>query len=71
MSTKSNIIAEWTVELNATCPKCGEYVNLLEAPDFWDAHHDLDIPENMTINSDNLEVDCPECQHTFNVCCEW
>ena len=62
--------AQWAVELNCDCPKCGEYVNLLDAPDFWDGRT-LDIPEHGTENSNNLEVVCPECGHEFKVCCEW
>ena len=62
--------ASWHVSLDCDCPKCGEYVNLLDAPDFWDGRA-LDIPEHGTENSNNLEVQCPECGHEFKVCCEW
>jgi len=67
---KSSIEAQWEVELNCHCPKCGEYVNLLDYPDFWDGRK-LDIPEHDTKYSDNLEVNCPECDHAFEVCCVW
>lgn len=67
---KSSIQAQWVVELNCDCPKCGEFVNLLDAPDFWDGRR-LEIPEYDTENSDNLEVVCPECYHEFEVCCVW
>ena len=69
--TKSSITAQWHVELNCYCPDCGEYVDLMEYPDFWDGHRSLDIPEHNTEYSDNLEVNCPECNHNFEVCCEW
>lgn len=62
--------ASWHVSLDCDCPKCGEYVNLLDAPDFWDGRT-LDIPEHGTEQSNNLEVQCPECGHKFKVCCEW
>ena len=62
--------AQWTVSLDADCPKCGENVNLLDAPDFWDGRQ-LDIPEHGTENSDNLDVTCPECGHDFKACCQW
>jgi phage FluMu protein Com len=62
--------ARWSVSLDCDCPKCGKHVNLLDAPDFWDGRT-LNIPEHGTENSDNLEVRCPECDHEFNVCCEW
>ena len=64
------LIANWSVGLHCECPKCGEFVNLLDAPDFWHSHT-LDIPEHGTENSNNLEVACPECGHEFHVCCEW
>jgi len=66
----SPITAQWCVELNCRCPKCEEYVNLLDTPDFWDGRK-LDIPEHGTDNSDNVEVQCPKCYHEFEVCCEW
>lgn len=30
------VAATWDIQLNCDCPKCGGYVNLLHAPDFWD-----------------------------------
>lgn len=38
MKNKSNIDAQWEVELNCYCPKCENFVNLLDATDFWDGH---------------------------------
>lgn len=69
-SACSAIDADWCVELNADCPTCGEYVNLLDAPDFWDCRR-LEIAEHDTSESNNLEVKCPECYHQFTVCCRW
>ena len=69
-SLVANTPAFWSVELNCECPKCGEYVNLLDAPDFWE-DRTLDIPEHGTENSNNLEVQCPVCDHEFKVCCGW
>lgn len=71
MKNKSNIDAQWEVELNCYCPKCENFVNLLDATDFWDGHRYLDIPEHNTEYSNNLEVICPECDHVFEVCCVW
>lgn len=62
------IQASWTIELNCTCPKCNEYVDLLTHVDFWDGRK-LDICENMTERSSDIEVVCPECHHNFNVEC--
>lgn len=67
---RADIEARWVVELNCECPGCGENVDLLELPDFWDGR-DLALAENRTERSDNLEVECPECGHEFNVCCVW
>ena len=64
------VIATWLVELNCDCPKCGEWVDLLEAPDFWDCRH-LDIAENCTERSRDVQVMCPECEHEFKVDLEY
>ena len=58
------VTADWCVELNCDCPKCGEWVNLLDAADFWDGR-DLEIAENKKA----VEVDCPKCGHEFEVDC--
>ena len=65
-----NEIAIWTVELNCRCPKCDDYVNLLDAADFWDGRQ-LDVPEHHTERSNNLEVVCPACDHEFLVDCDY
>ena len=70
MKNRSKIKAGWRIELNTTCPSCGEYVNLMDNPDFWDGRQ-LEIPEIETDYSNNLEVLCPECGHEFTVCCVW
>ena len=67
----SQIEAQWEVALHCKCPKCGEFVNLLDETDFWDGHRMLDIPEHDTEYSNNLEVFCPECGQEFEVCCVW
>ena len=67
---QAKVKAGWNVELNCDCPKCEQYVNLLDEPDFWDCRQ-LDIAEHDTERSDNMEVFCPVCGHEFEVCCEW
>ncbi|WP_290925052.1 hypothetical protein [Halodesulfovibrio sp.] len=55
------ITADWTLELNATCPHCKEEVDLLEDCDFWE-----DKPNSFAIlHLKNQEVYCPECGKTF------
>lgn len=65
-----NVTATWTVELNCDCPGCGEHVDLLDYPDFWDGRQ-LEVPEHGTERSKNVEVVCPECSHEFTVDCEY
>ena len=61
-----NTKAAWTVELNCDCPECGEYVNLLDDPDFWEGR-DLEIAESGEV----VGVFCPKCEHEFKVDCEY
>lgn len=68
MKEASLVEAEWNVELNATCPACLKWVDLLEAPDFWDGRK-LDVAEHGTDRSRNIAVQCPECYHEFRVTC--
>lgn len=70
MSANKNVSAVWTVELRCDCPKCGQWVDLLDFTDFWEGRK-LEIAENGTDNSQDVEVDCPECGHEFKVDCEY
>lgn len=65
------VAATWDIQLNCDCPKCGNYVDLLTAPDFWDGRSDFKIGEHDTKRADNLSVQCPECDHEFIVECVW
>ena len=66
--TMSNPKATWLIQLNCTCPKCGEYVDLMDASDFWDGReHEIEIGEWGTEATNNFEVVCPDCDHIFNV----
>ena len=67
---RKKVIATWSVSLDTKCPECGEYVDLLDDPDFWDGRK-LEIGENGTKNSENVEVICPKCEAYFNVECEY
>jgi hypothetical protein len=63
-------MAQWVVELNCYCPGCGDYVNLMDEPEFW-VGRELDIAEHGTDRSNDMEVTCPECGHEFQACCEY
>lgn len=62
----SEIKATWTVELYCDCPKCKEFVDLLEFEDFWDGRS-LDVGESDTERSMDMNVVCPKCMHEFIV----
>lgn len=68
--TDERVAATWSIELNCDCPKCGEYVDLLTAADFWDGR-ELDLGEHGTERADKLPVYCPECGHEFEVECAY
>ena len=71
MNTMKNK-ATWIVELNADCPNCKEYVNLLDYLEFWDEKYfQLNIAENGTDRSKDVNVVCPECNHDFTVDLEY
>jgi len=62
--------ATWIIELNADCPNCKEYVNLLDYVDFWDGRK-LDYAEHRTDRSTDVDVVCPGCGHEFIVDLEY
>jgi endogenous inhibitor of DNA gyrase (YacG/DUF329 family) len=67
-----SVTATWTVELNCDCPHCKQHVDLLEYPDFWDAHHgSLELAEHGTARSKAVEVTCPECGKDFEADLEY
>jgi len=64
------IEAQWSVSLDAECPQCEQYVNLLDYADFWDGRK-LEIGEHDTKRSDAVEVVCPQCGFWFTVKCTY
>jgi len=58
--------ATWDLSLNTTCPDCKAYVDLLDYADFWDGRK-LDICEHGTDRSQDVAVNCPECDCEFKV----
>ena len=69
---KATITAQWTVNLNAECPHCTKYVDLLSYADFWEMHDShLEIAEHETDSANALDIVCPECGGDFTVCCEY
>jgi len=69
MSEKSSIVATWYIELCCHCPKCEEYVNICADPDF--GSRAIELGERGTDRANSLEVECPICNHEFEVCCEY
>ncbi len=65
------VTATWSIELHCECPKCEEYVDLLEYPDFWDGRGDMAIGEHHTDQTRNMDVSCPKCGCEFKVDCEY
>lgn len=61
-----NVRARWSVYLDSDCPSCGQDVNLLDHPEFWDGRQ-LDLCENGTERSKNVKVCCPRCSEEFTV----
>lgn len=59
--------AYWYIKLNCDCPHCGEYVDLLEDPDFWDGRNHVQIGEHATDATLGVEVSCPKCKKEFEV----
>jgi len=57
------VYAYWDITLDCDCPSCGEYVNLLNYPDFWDGRDDFNIGEWKS----DVDVTCPKCDHDFHV----
>ena len=59
--------AQWSASLDVNCPKCGEYVDLMEGPEFWEGKDGLQIAEAVPV----LDVYCPKCGHEFTVSTVW
>jgi hypothetical protein len=66
-SDNYEVQAVWHVTLDATCPKCERDIDLLDAPDFWEAHAGLGIAEHGTDQGNHMEVVCPVCEEGFFV----
>lgn len=60
------ISAQWNLSLNCDCPSCGEFVDLLDADDFWGGRK-LEACEQKK----GVEVVCPNCSHEFIVDLEY
>jgi endogenous inhibitor of DNA gyrase (YacG/DUF329 family) len=63
----AEVKASWTLELYCDCPGCGEFVDLLDDPEFFQTHEDLQPCQHMNSGSRDVEVTCPNCGHEFTV----
>ena len=66
----AHVQAEWHAELTCDCPACGQYVDLLEYPDFWDGRK-IEVCEHGTDRTRGMEVVCPNCGAEFLVDCNY
>lgn len=68
---ESKALATWHVSLYIDCPHCDADLDLLvDIPDFWDGRK-LEIGESMTEQSNNQEVECPNCRKIIQFYCEY
>jgi len=69
-----NIKAIWSFSLDTECPKCGEDFDVNSAGENGTCYIEdvrLQVCEQDTYNSKNIEVECPNCKHEFIVDCEY
>jgi len=68
----ANIKARWSFELITTCANCLNTINLDDV-NYYSYVSDLglEVCEQDTINSTNIEVECPHCNNQFLVDCEY
>ena len=64
------IMARWVIELNCKCPKCDDYIDLLDNGDFWEDNR-VECLERDTKKSRGVNVFCAECEHEFKVDLEY
>lgn len=67
---ENTVDANWTIELNCSCPACRICVDLLDYADFWDGRK-IQAVEHDTPASTGMEVVCPRCGHDFKVNCHY
>lgn len=60
------IMATWDISLTTKCPKCEEYINLVDIDDFWGGRC-FEACEYGTNATTDYQVICPECEHEFVV----
>jgi endogenous inhibitor of DNA gyrase (YacG/DUF329 family) len=69
--TEKRTTATWSLELNCDCPKCGEYVDLMDSASDHLTDSVFDICEHGTERTKNVDVYCPECGADFAVDLEY
>jgi len=67
-----NINAFWSFSLDCECPNCKKDLNL-DDMNYYSYVSDLQLQvcEQDTINSSNIEVHCHHCEHDFIVDCKY
>lgn len=56
-------IAYWSCSLDTECPKCGNYFDILDLPDYQEYIWGVEPCESDA----ELDIFCPECEHKFIV----
>lgn len=60
---KDKVYAAWNIHCYCDCPHCGEYIDLMDSPDFQET-----IPHPGQNDEDhNSEYECSECHKMFIV----
>jgi hypothetical protein len=66
MSEDKKRYAIWSISLDVECPHCFAYIDLLDIADFWDGRP-FDPLEHRTRRTEDVQVDCTECDKPFTV----
>lgn len=65
-----NVKAYWSFDLMTECPECEADLNLDNMDGFsYVSDLELQVLEQDTDKSTNIEIECPYCNHTFKVDC--
>ena len=64
-------VAEWSLSLDVTCPRCGEYFDIIAHDCEFFIDGAMEPLENDTPRSSDYEVTCPTCDEEFKCDFSW